>query len=119
MLTGYFNVNFICHVKVSHIVEKFLCQNDYIHILQISFIIKVYISSLFQENAQLHILSFLDIKDLCRISCVCWHWNNIGTDNLLWRRRLERDVQSWNVVGYTTNPDMYQECQSDWSYKEM
>ncbi|ELT96776.1 hypothetical protein CAPTEDRAFT_124120, partial [Capitella teleta] len=70
-------------------------------------------------NVQLHIMSYLDTADLCRTSAVCALWSEISSDNMLWKRKLERDVHSWKTVGHATNPDLYEECQSDWSYKQM
>ena len=68
---------------------------------------------------QLHMFSFLEAQDLCRVSSVCRYWNYLTTDDILWRRRLARDINGWMVIGHATNPEMYIECNSDLPYKEM
>ena len=74
---------------------------------------------LFQEPVQLEIFSYLGAKDLCRVSRTCRYWHDLGLDDILWKRRLECDVKHWNTIGHSTNPEMYKECQSDWTFKEM
>ncbi|CAH1773448.1 unnamed protein product [Owenia fusiformis] len=71
------------------------------------------------DSVLLHIFSYLDVENLCRMTEVCHRWLNVSSDNILWQQRLESDVKSWSIIGHTTNPTMYKECQSDWSNKEI
>lgn len=71
------------------------------------------------EPVQLEIFSYLGAKDLCRVSRTCRYWHDLGLDDILWKRRLECDVKHWNTIGHSTNPEMYKECQSDWTFKEI
>lgn len=71
------------------------------------------------DSLQLKIFSFLDCGRLCQVSRVCRHWYCIASDDILWKKKLQLDVNRWNVIGHTTNPRMYAECGSDWFSKEM
>ncbi|KAH6947561.1 hypothetical protein HPB50_020020 [Hyalomma asiaticum] len=42
----------------------------------------------------LRILSDLSVKDICRCGCVCVSWSLAADDELLWRRKFQRD---WKV----------------------
>lgn len=68
---------------------------------------------------QLHIFSLLDVRDLCVVAGVCRRWDYLSSDDLLWRKKLRRDVDAWNVIGRTTNPASYQDGQVDWTAKEI
>lgn len=70
-------------------------------------------------NVKLHIFSFLEAKDLCKISEVCKDWYINAQDNLLWHGLLMRNVKSWNIIGHMTNPILYQEVESEWSNKDI
>ena len=74
---------------------------------------------LFQDSLQLHIFSFLDAEDLCRICCVSRHWYLISCDNVLWQRRLQADIGSWNVISCLSNPDALISVSSQLSNKDM
>lgn len=68
---------------------------------------------------KLHIFSFLDAQDLCRLSLVNREWLSLTSDSVLWNNLLEQDMVTWSVIGHRTNPAMYREVDSDWSDKEM
>ncbi|XP_050402109.1 F-box only protein 4 [Patella vulgata] len=70
-------------------------------------------------NVKLNIFSYLPTKDLINITSVCHEWNLLATDDLLWHQRLDWDLPKWEVLSFTTNPKMYQEVNSEWSYKEI
>ncbi|PVD22809.1 hypothetical protein C0Q70_16065 [Pomacea canaliculata] len=70
-------------------------------------------------NVKLHIFSFLDAHSLCLACGVCKSWNQMLWDESLWRHRLEVDKHTWSQVTHCTNPEVYQEASSEWTYKEI
>ena len=65
------------------------------------------------------ILSYLDASSLCRLSQTCSHMHRVTTDQLLWRHRLYHDVLTFQTLDHLTHPSVYEEVESDLSYKEM
>ena len=72
-----------------------------------------------QDYILLEILSYMTARELCQLSRVCRHWYWISSDNILWGRRLQKDMRSWKVIKHTTNPHMFLGCQPEWHNKEM
>ncbi|XP_066298762.1 F-box only protein 4-like [Branchiostoma lanceolatum] len=58
------------------------------------------------EPVKLHILSFLDVKSVCRLATASQDWRILGNDNILWRKMLERDGPSWSAIGHRGGTDL-------------
>ncbi|ESO06798.1 hypothetical protein HELRODRAFT_170819 [Helobdella robusta] len=67
------------------------------------------------EPIQLYIFSMLDSWNLLKVCEVCRTWERLGSDEVLWRKKLSRDVKKWNVLGNSFNPD----TMLNMSYKEV
>ncbi|XP_076463066.1 F-box only protein 4-like [Babylonia areolata] len=70
-------------------------------------------------DVKLHIFSFLDTRSMCCASSVSHGWNQLLSDDLLWRDRLAADRLTWSQVSHVTNPQTYTEAASDFSCKEI
>jgi len=72
-----------------------------------------------QDSLQLHIFSFLGAEDLYRICRVSHHWYSVSCDNILWQRRLQADICSWNIIGHSSNPDSFSSDSTELLNKDM
>ncbi len=80
---------------------------------------KTFFLSHFQDDLYLQIFSYLSAKDLCRVSTVCKRWERLSADNVLWQKKLDVDMNTWHVISHVTNPQMFKDCQSEYTSKEM
>lgn len=71
------------------------------------------------DSLQLHIFSFLSAEDLCRICRVSRHWYSVSCDNILWHRRLQADIENWNIIGHSSNPDAFSSDSSELLNKDI
>ncbi|XP_074641857.1 F-box only protein 4-like [Tubulanus polymorphus] len=78
----------------------------------------VHITSLPRE-VMLHVLRYLNGRDLCVASAVCKQWFDCSNDEWLWQMKLKNDMYHWKIINHRTNPNMYWECASDWTSKEI
>lgn len=72
-----------------------------------------------QLGVHMHLFSYLDVTALCRLAQTCSYLNELASDPLLWRRLLQRDVETWSSIGHLSHPRIYQEACSDLSPKQM
>ncbi|XP_072022375.1 F-box only protein 4-like isoform X2 [Amphiura filiformis] len=70
-------------------------------------------------QVHLHILSYLNASDICRLSATCQQCQSICADELLWRDVLKKEKSSWTELGNTSNPALYEDVNSDLGYKEI
>ncbi|KAL8618622.1 hypothetical protein ACOMHN_015732 [Nucella lapillus] len=70
-------------------------------------------------DVKLHIFSYLDSRSLCRACSVSQGWNELLSEDILWRHRLAVDRLTWPQVSHVTNPQIYTEAASDFSSKEI
>ncbi|ESO94461.1 hypothetical protein LOTGIDRAFT_232302 [Lottia gigantea] len=68
---------------------------------------------------KLRILSYLPCYDLANICSVCHEWNYLASDDVLWHNRLNWDVPKWETFSFTTNPQIYQDVNSEWAFKDI
>ncbi|XP_062456085.1 F-box only protein 4 isoform X2 [Rhea pennata] len=57
-------------------------------------------------DVQLHIMSFLSPRDLCRLGSAGSYWRAAVRDPLLWRCLLRRDLPAWAAVDWKSLPDV-------------
>lgn len=68
----------------------------------------------------LRIFVWLPVHDLCSVARVCRRWNDVGSDDALWRHKCIRAYQGTFVVGgpqvhpYAGWKDAYRRCR--WAY---
>lgn len=70
-------------------------------------------------DIKLHIFSYVDARSLCCACSVSRDWNELLSDDILWRRRLAVDRLTWPQISHVTNPQIYTEAASDFSFKEI
>ncbi|PAA58956.1 hypothetical protein BOX15_Mlig022387g1 [Macrostomum lignano] len=63
------------------------------------------IQSLLPPEILLNIFAYLNAQDLCSCACVSRHFNQIGSDELLWQFLLNRDLPTWSRLSRDRNPD--------------
>lgn len=68
---------------------------------------------LLQVGVLLKIISYVDACSVCRLCMTCSYLNCISSDTLLWRRLLQRDIQTWKVIGHLSHPLIYHQTTSD------
>ncbi|XP_022087183.1 F-box only protein 4-like isoform X2 [Acanthaster planci] len=67
----------------------------------------------------LHIFSFLGAQDISSVGSTCRQCHSLCSDQLLWKDALEKDKLCWRRVDHRSNPALYEEVNSDLTYKEI
>eukprot|EP00794_Sanderia_malayensis_P008143 gene8143-9013_t len=68
---------------------------------------------------QIKIFSYLDVRSLSKASMVSRLWYNLSNDEMLWKRKLEKDLELWNVIDHLSHPDLYKDTDAELSSKEI
>ncbi|XP_041475846.1 F-box only protein 4-like isoform X1 [Lytechinus variegatus] len=69
-------------------------------------------------QAFLHILQYLDAKDICSLSSTCRQCNSFCSDQHLWKSVLNKDMVKWSEVSHGTYPTNLTASQ-DVDYKDV
>ncbi|XP_071500389.1 F-box only protein 4-like [Diadema antillarum] len=69
--------------------------------------------------AFLHMLQFLDAKDICNLSATCRQFHSFCNDQMLWKSVLDKDMVKWSEVSNGTYPSNYTAQGQEVDYKDV
>eukprot|EP00057_Strongylocentrotus_purpuratus_P015776 XP_011670250.1 PREDICTED: F-box only protein 4 isoform X2 [Strongylocentrotus purpuratus] len=70
-------------------------------------------------QAFLHILQYLDAKDICCLSSTCRQCDSFCSDQHLWKSVLNKDMVKWSEVSHGTYPSNLTTTREDIDYKDI